>query len=206
MPVEKRDLKKELKQLYNPPSGEPVLVQIPPMNYLMIDGQGDPIAREAQEAIETVYPLAYGIKFAYKKASEVDYGVMPLEGLWWADDMAAFTDSNRAAWKWTYMIMQPEFITGELFTMVLAEVKKKKALPAISKIRFEKLDEGLAAQVMHIGPFSAEGPTVEKLHSFIKDKGYKFDGLEKKHHEIYLSDIRKIDPVKMKTVIRQPVG
>ncbi len=203
--MEKRDLKKELKQLYNPPSAEPVMVQIPPLNYLMIDGRGDPIAREAQEAIETVYPVAYAIKFAYKKAKEVDYGVMPLEGLWWADDMAAFTDSNRGAWKWTYMIMQPEFITKELYEQILSEVKKKKALPAISKIRFETLDEGLAAQVMHIGPFSAEGPTVEKLHTFIKNKGYTFDGLKQKHHEIYLSDIRKIDPVKMKTVIRQPV-
>jgi hypothetical protein len=204
--VEKIDLKKELKHLYNPSSGEPVIIEVPPMNFLMIDGIGDPIAKEAQEAIETVYPVAYTIKFAYKKAKEVDYGVMPLEGLWWADDMSAFTDSNRGAWKWTYMIMQPDFITRDMYEDALAEVKKKKSLPAIKKIRFETLHEGLSAQVMHIGPFSAEGPTVEKLHSFIKGKGYNLDGLKQKHHEIYLSDIRKIDPLKMKTVIRQPLS
>jgi hypothetical protein len=204
--VEKIDFKKELKHLFNPPSREPVLIEIPPINYLMIDGRGDPIAKEAQEAIETVYPVAYTIKFTYKKAREIDYGVMPLEGLWWADDMSSFTNSNRDAWKWTYMIMQPDFITPEIYKEALAEVKKKKSLPAIKKIRFETLNEGLAAQVMHIGPFSAEGPTVEKLHTFIRNKGYSFDGLRQKHHEIYLSDIRKIDPLKMKTIIRQPVA
>ena len=204
--MEKIDLKKELKHLYNPPSGEPVTIEIPPMNYLMIDGKGDPIAREAQEAIETVYPVAYAIKFACKKSQEIDYGVMPLEGLWCADDMSAFTDSNRGAWKWTYMIMQPGFITRDIYEEALAEVKKKKSLPAVKKIRFDTLIEGLAAQVMHIGPFSTEGPTVEKLHTYIRNKGYSFDGLNQKHHEIYLSDIRKIDPLKMKTIIRQPVG
>jgi len=154
--------------------------------------------------VEALYSVSYALKFLIKKgATGVDYGVMPLEGLWWVDDMAEFSVDNKGIWKWTVMIMQPEFVTKELVDKALEEVEKKKNLPALSKIRFESYHEGQSAQIMHIGPFSAEGPTIEKLHGFIKEKGYSLRG---KHHEIYLSDPRRTAPEKMKTVLRQPIN
>lgn len=196
----KIDLKKELKELYNAPM-KPVLVDVPDMNYLTIDGTGDPAtSKEYMDAVRTLYPLAYTIKFTIKK-NGADYGVMPLEGLWWADDMEHFAD-NRDAWKWTSMIMQPAFVTKETFKDAAELVKKKKDLPALDKVRFGPFKEGRAAQVMHIGPYSAEGPTIEALHAFIAERGYERSG---KHHEIYLSDPRKAAAERMKTVIRQPV-
>ncbi len=202
----KIDFKKELKHLYRPPSKEPVIVDVPPMNYLMVDGTGDPnTSQEAKDAIEVLYPVAYALKFMVKKEQAIDYGVMPLEGLWWTDDMAQFTPENKDIWKFTYMIMQPEYVTGDLVDEALEEVKKKKNPSALSRVRFASLHEGLSAQIMHLGPFSAEGPTIDRLHGFIKENGYRFDGLVQKHHEIYLSDIRKAAPEKMKTVLRQPM-
>ena len=202
----KVDLKKELKHLYNPSAKDIVTVDVPAMNYLMVDGTGDPnTAREAMDAIEALYPVAYALKFMVKKEQAIDYGVMPLEGLWWTDDMTQFTPDNKDIWKWTYMIMQPQYVTEEMVQQALEQVAKKKSLPTLSKIRFESLHEGLSAQILHIGPFSEEGPTVQKLHTYIKEKGYTFDGLKQKHHEIYLSDIRRVAPEKMKTVLRQPI-
>jgi hypothetical protein len=196
----KLDLKKELKVLYKPPL-KPVIVDVPAMNYLMIDGMGDPVtSKEYMDAMQTLFPLAYTIKFTVKKQG-TDYGVMPLEGLWWADDMAHFMD-DRSAWKWTSMIMQPSFVTEDIVEAAIEQVRKKKDPPALDRVRFETLEEGRAAQVMHVGPFSAEGPAVEKLHALIAEKGYALSG---KHHEIYLSDFRKAAPEKMKTVIRQPL-
>jgi hypothetical protein len=132
----------------------------------------------------------------------IDYGVMPLEGLWWADDMAAFATGDKSKWKWTLMVMQPEFITMEMVEAAIAEVKKKKDPVALQKVRFESMTEGEAAQIMHIGPFSEEGPNIGRIHNYIKSRGYKLAG---KHHEIYLSDIRKAAPDKWKTVIRLPM-
>ncbi len=204
--MRKIDFKKELKHLYNPPK-EVVLVDVPEMNFLMIDGAGDPnTAQEYKEAIEALYAVSYALKFMIKKVkTAIDYVVMPLEGLWWTDDMTQFVMENKDIWKWTSMIMQPEYVTKNLFNKALEQVKKKKNPPALSKIRFEVLNEGLSAQIMHIGPYSAEGPTVEKLHNYIKEKGYTFEGIRQKHHEIYLSDPRKAAPEKMRTVIRQPI-
>ena len=202
----KIDFKKELKLLYNPSVKEAAIVDVPPMNYLMVDGTGDPnTAQEYKEAIEALYAVAYALKFTIKKEQAIDYGVMPLEGLWWTDDMAQFSPENKDIWKWTAMIMQPEYVTTELVESALEQVAKKKKLPALSKMRFESFHEGLSAQIMHIGPFSAEGPTILKLHAFIKENGYEFDGLTGKHHEIYLSDVRRVAPEKMRTVIRQPM-
>ena len=200
----KIDLKKVFKEFYNPPVKEAVIVDIPLMNYLMIDGMGDPAtSKEYHESIEALYNVAYTLKFMLKnKGKTADYIVPPLEGLWWADDMNAFTLGNREQWKWTSMIMQPEFITRELVEEALEQVRKKKDLPSLSKIKFESLHEGLSAQIMHIGPYSAEGPTIEKLHNFVKENGYVLRG---KHHEIYMSDPRKVAPEKLKTVIRQPI-
>ncbi len=206
--MEKIDFKKELKHLYNPSAKEVVFVDVPEMNFLMIDGMGDPnTSQEYQDAIEALYSVSYTLKFMIKKGeTSIDYVVMPLEGLWWTDDMTQFTTDNKDVWKWTSMIMQPEFVTKDLFDDAVEEVKKKKKnLLALPKICFENFHEGLSAQVMHIGPYSAEGSTIEKLHNFIKENGYEFDGLIQKHHEIYLNDPRRVAPEKMKTVIRQPV-
>jgi len=205
--MRKIDFKKELKHLYKPPK-EVALVDVPEMNFLMIDGVGDPNTAQAyKDVIEALYAVSYALKFMIKKGkTAIDYIVMPLEGLWWTDDMTKFTTENKDIWRWTSMIMQPEYVTKNLFNKALKQVKKKKNPPALSKIRFESLHEGLSAQIMHIGPYSAEGPTIEKLHRFIKEKGYTFEGLRQKHHEIYLSDPRKATPEKMKTIIRQPVN
>lgn len=202
--MEKLDLKKTLKHLYNPPSKDVVSVDVPSMRFLMIDGQGDPnTSAEYAQAIEALYSASYAIKFAAKKGElGIDYGVMPLEGLWWADDMSAFADSDRDEWLWTMMIMQPDVVPDELVSDTLAAVAEKKPVPGFARMRFEPFAEGLSAQVMHIGPFSEEAPNIERVHDFIASSGHTRFG---KHHEIYLSDIRKAAPSKWKTVIRQPM-
>jgi len=200
--MEKKDYKKELKGLYNPSVKEISEIIVPKMNFLMIDGKGDPnTSKEFTDAIETLYPVAYGIKFGIKKSTGFDFGVMPLEGLWWAEDMNDFANGNRDNWFWTLMIMQPEVVTHEMYEKIVQEVREKKNPPMIDKIRFEPYDEGKSAQVMYIGPFSEEGPVIIKMHEFINNAGGKLKG---KHHEIYLSDPRRTKPEKLKTVLRQP--
>ncbi len=203
--MEKIDYKKQLKHLYGPSATKVEMVDVPHMNFLMVDGEGDPnTSKSFCDAIEALYPLSYTLKFMVKKGPlAIDYGVMPLEALWWADDMSAFSTGNKDAWKWTMMIMQPDFVTGEMVASAIADVKKKKSPVALPKVRFEALAEGTAAQIMHIGPFAEEGPTIEKVHQFIDKRGCTRTG---KHHEIYLSDMRKVDPQKWKTVIRQPMA
>jgi hypothetical protein len=199
--MDKIDFKKELKQLYTAPTKEAAIIEVPEMNFLMVDGQGSPQSMQYQEAIEAVYPVAYTLKFAIKKTQGIDYGVMPLEGLWWADDMSKFIE-NRDLWKWTAMIMQPKYVTADLFTEAVKQVRRKKAPAALDKVRFECYHEGKAAQIMHVGPFSTEGPNVQKVHEIIKGSDCQLSG---KHHEIYLSDFRKTAPEKLKTIIRQPM-
>ena len=173
------------------------------MNFLMVDGFGDPNMQEYQEAIETLYAVSYALKFMVKKGEQaVDYGVLPLEGLWWVDDMSQFSEENKEAWKWTSMIMQPEYVTEELFNRAVEEVSKKKNPPALPKLRFESFHEGVTVQLMHVGHYSAEKPNIERLHRFIEEKGH---GLRGKHHEIYLTDPRRMAPEKMRTILRQPI-
>ncbi len=200
--MEKIDYKQAFKYLYLPTAKSVVKVIVPPMNFLMVDGAGDPnTSPDYQAVVEALFSTAYAIKFMVKKGpAALDYGVMPLEGLWWADDMTSFSVEAKSDWKWTMMIMQPAPVTRELVDDAL-KTGKKKGLAAISRLRFETFDEGLCAQTLHVGPFSAEGPTVARVHDFIDGHGRR----RGKHHEIYLSDIRKADPVKWKTVIRQPV-
>ncbi len=201
--MSKVDLKKDLKHLYNPSAQEVSVVDVPPMNFLMIDGAGDPnVSLEYQQAMEALFSLSYALKFRVKKSNGVDYAVMPLEGLWWTDDPGQFSMSNKGIWKWTAMIMQPEYVTGQLFAAALAEARRKKDLVALDRVRFESCHEGLSAQIMHIGPYAAEEPTIARLHSFIRENGYELNG---KHHEIYLSDPRRTAPEKLRTVLRQPV-
>ena len=199
----KVDLKQQLKHLYQPSAKEVVLVEVPPMNYLMVDGEGDPNTSQAYaDAVAALYAVAYTVKFMVKKGPlAIDYGVMPLEGLWWTADMANFSVDDKSTWQWTMMIVQPDFVTATLVNAAIADVKKKKTPAAIAKVRFAALIEGTCAQILHIGPFSAEGPTIEKVHQFIAARG----NLHGKHHEIYLSDIRKADPARWKTIIRQPM-
>lgn len=201
----KIDHKKEMKEFYQSSAKEPKFVELPKLNYLMIDGKGDPnTAREYKDAVETLFPVAYSIKFAIKKGIEaVDYSVMPLEGLWWVEEMTDFSIERKDDWLWTAMIMQPDFVTGEHFNSALESVEKKKNPPALNKIKFEEYAEGFSAQIMHIGPYAAEAPTIQKLHTFITNSNCDLRG---KHHEIYLSDPRRADPSKMKTIIRQPAG
>lgn len=203
--MEKIDFKKELQHLYNPSSRDFSLVEVPEMQFLMVDGHGDPNTAQAyQDAVEVLYAVAYKLKFMSKKQVGKDYVVPPLEGLWWADDMETFTVRlDKSAWGWTMMIMQPDWITPEMFTQAVAEVQKSKDLPALSKVRLERYAEGLAVQILHIGSYDDEAPTLARLHQeFIPQNGYVEAG---KHHEIYLGDPRKTAPEKLKTVLRQPV-
>jgi hypothetical protein len=199
------DLKRELKALYNPPATEVVFVDVPPMNYLMIDGAGDPnVSPEYQTAIETLYAVSYALKFALKRsAAGLDYVVMPSEGLWWAEDMEQFSMANKDDWRWTMIIAQPPEVDENLLAEVGAQTAKKKALPALARLRFEKLAEGRCAQIMHHGAYEAEAPTMARLHECIAAAGYRRSG---KHHEIYLSDPRRTAEEKMRTVLRQPVS
>jgi hypothetical protein len=199
--MSKIDYKKELKYLYGPSKKEVVVVDVPEMNFLMVDGEGAPDNQAYQAAVEVLFSLSYTLKFMVKKGQGVDYGVMPLEGLWWAEDMTQFSVGKKDEWLWTMMMMQPEVVTEALFAEAVAQVQKKKNLAALSQIRWQPFAEGCAAQIMHLGPFTEEGPTVARLHTFIDERG----GLRGKHHEIYLSDIRKGNPQKWRTVIRQPM-
>ena len=202
--MENIDYKKIYSAFYNPSKKEFSIVNIPKMNFLMIDGIGDPNTSQSfQEAIEALYAVSYKLKFMVKKGSlEIDYKVMPLEGLWWAGDMQAFTTSRKDDWLWTLMIMQPDIIKEDMVKDALNDVERKKNPPAISKMHFESYEEGPSAQILYIGPYADEGPTIERLHAFITQGGYKPSG---KHHEIYLSDFRRVDPSRNKTVIRQPM-
>lgn len=202
--MQKIDYKKELKHLYKPSGRKIGIVDVPQMNFLMIDGQGDPnTAQDYKDAIEALFSVSYTLKFQIKKSDiAVDYGVMPLEGLWWADDMSRFSIEDKSDWRWTALIMQPEYVTAELVQETIRQVEKKKGLPALPKIRFEAFAEGKAAQLLYTGPYSEEEPTIDALHRFIEEQGYQRSG---KHHEIYLSDFRRTAPEKLKTVIRQPI-
>jgi hypothetical protein len=197
------DLKKDLKDLYRATSKSVAVVDVPELRFLMIDGQGDPnTAPEYAEAVQALFSVSYTAKFMVKKGPMAkDYAVMPLEGLWWADDMRAFTTANKAQWKWTMMILQPDFVPDELIHEATGEVLKKKKLPGVDRLRLERFHEGRCAQVLHVGPFSEEGPAIERVHAYITERS----GLRGKHHEIYLSDVRRVDPAKWKTILRQPL-
>jgi hypothetical protein len=175
----------------------------------MVDGAGNPnTSPDYAEAVQALYSMAYTLKFKVKKEMGIDYPVMALEGLWWGVDMNSFSAEKKDDWLWTMMISTPDFITPALVETARAEAAKKKSLPALPRLRLEAFTEGLSAQLMHIGPYSAEAENIQKLHEFIHAHGYRFDGdaSQQKHHEIYLSDPRKTAPEKMKTIIRQPVA
>ncbi len=201
--MKKIDYKKELKSFYKASAKQVEIVDVPAMHFLMIEGQGDPnVSQSFQEAVEALFSLAYALKFMIKKGeAAIDYGVMPLEGLWWADDMEDFCVARKDRWKWSLRIMQPEIVDADLVQNARLQVEKKKHPAALPLVRYASFTEGKAAQILHVGPFSDEGPTVEKLHAFIAQKGGERTGM---HHEIYLSDMRRTAPERLKTLIRQP--
>lgn len=202
--MKKLDVKKQWKDLYGTKAGAIVAVNVPPLTYLMVDGEGDPnTAQSYQEAIEALFSLSYTLKFSLKKSPRaIDYGVMPLEGLWWADDPRGFSQAEKSSWKWTAMILQPDVIAQAEVDAAFEQVRKKKNPAALDRVRFATLEEGPSAQVLYIGAFSEEGPTIQRIHDFIHAAGKELRG---KHHEIYLSDPRRTAPEKLKTIIRQPM-
>lgn len=196
------DLKKTMKEFYSPSARDISFVDVPAMQFLMLDGKGDPnTAQSYREAIEALYSASYTLKFMLKKTGAIpDYSVMPLEGLWWTEG-EGFDYNNKDAWHWTAMIAQPEFITDEQAAAAIGQAGAKKSLPGLAKLRFETFQEGPSAQIMYVGPYAGEGPVIQRIHAAIHDSGHELRG---KHHEIYLGDPRRTAPEKLKTVIRQP--
>lgn len=198
----KIDSKRALGTLYRP-ARTPEFVDVPEMTFLMIDGAGDPNKSAAfEDAIGALYSASFTAKFMLREHMGIDYMVMPLEGLWWSDDPVNFQIGNTAEWKWTMMIAQPDSLTPELFDAVIAKASLKTPTDAIANLRLERFNEGRCAQLMHIGPYDTEGPSIALLHDFVADHGYLIHG---KHHEIYLGDPRRSAPETLRTVLRQPV-
>ena len=199
----KIDLKQELKQFYRPSGGAIGVVDVPAISFLMVDGTGDPNTAQAyKDAIEALFSVAYTLKFARKKAGKgPDFAVMPLEALWWSDDMSDFIRGDKNRWQWTAMMALPDFVAAKDVAEAKEQAAAKKELPALAALRLERFREGPAAQILYTGPFADEGPTIEAIHRFIADSGKTLSG---RHHEIYLSDFRRTAAAKLKTIIRQP--
>ncbi|MCQ1993840.1 GyrI-like domain-containing protein [Arthrobacter sp. zg-Y1171] len=202
--MEKFDLKRSYPELYSPGGRDFTLVDVPIMHYLAVDGHGDPnTSPEYTRALERLYPVAYSLKFASKDELEADFTVGPLEGLWRAEDPEAFSRRDKGSWDWTMLIAQPEWITPEMVDAAVASVAAKKEVPGLDQVRLLTLTEGLAAQILYIGPYDDEGPVLARLHgSWMPERGLTFNG---DHHEVYLSDPRRAAPEKLRTVLRQPV-
>jgi hypothetical protein len=200
----KVDFKATYKELYAPKRGVFSLVTVPKFNYLMVDGEGDPNASpEYVEAIEALYSVSYTLKFHSKIELDRDYVVPPLEGLWWSADLNAFRNRSKDNWKWTMMVMLPDWLGQAEVDLAVQKVREKNPKIKVERLRVEALEEGLSVQTMHFGSYEDETPTLLKLHDdWIPQNGFK-ETL--KHHEIYLGDPRKTEPSKLKTVLRQPV-
>jgi hypothetical protein len=201
------DIVKLHKPLYSPSAKHPAIVEVPALAFLMVDGRGDPGTSEAyHEALEALYGVAYTLKFSLKKAdAERDFKVAPLEGLWWADAAAptmAELQRDRDSWNWTMMIAVPDEVTADEVTAAAGAAARRKELAAAPLVRLERLEEGLAAQFLHVGPYAEEAPTIARLHEFVIAQGYELRG---RHHEIYLGDPRRTAPERLKTVLRHPV-
>ena len=186
----------------------PALVRVPPLSFAMVDGHGDPnTSAEYAAAVQAVYGLSWTLKFMLKSEQGLTNKVGPLEGLWWSDSPEAFATGPGPDWCWTTLIAQPDEVTPDLFERARGEVERKRGpSEALTQARLETYDEGLCGQVLHVGPFSAEGPTIMRLHTFIHDHGLVFDGRHQKHHEIYLSDVRRAAPERWRTILRQPAS
>jgi hypothetical protein len=197
------DLKRERRELYTA-ARTPAVVDVPELPYLMIDGHGDPNTAPAYPAaVSALYAVAYTIRFALKRGpAALDAPVMPLEGLWWTADMATFSTEDKSDWDWTMLIAVPPQADDGFVADARAAAAGKKPLAEIDRVRLDRYHEGPAAQVLHVGPYRAEGPTIAALHAFIAEQGYELSG---KHHEIYLGDPNRTAPEKLRTIIRQPM-
>lgn len=206
------DLKKQFKHLYQPSAKKIEAIQIPELQFIMIDGaiekgQAPGTSPMFAEATQALYGLAYTLKFMLKKrkTNAFDYPVMPLEGLWWVED-GFFDITVKDNWFYTLMIMKPEIITQTLFEEAREQVRKKKGdREMLNKLRLANFEEGLCVQVMHIGPYATEPATIDRMREFMKENKMQDNVTNSKHHEIYISDPRKAAPDKMKTVLRHPV-
>lgn len=206
--MDKLDYKKEYKDLYLP-GNKPVVIDVPEMSFIMVDGEGAPESEEYKNAIELLYGLSFTIKMSYKSGKNIEgyfqYVVPPLEGLWWIEG-EVFDLKKRSDWLWTSMIRQPEFVTEEVFNWAAESLKRKKPELDIKKAHFRKFTEGLCVQSMHIGPYADEPKTQELMKEFMQENNLKDEtGQIRKHHEIYLSDPRRVKPERLKTVLRHPV-
>jgi len=202
--TDKIDLTKTLDS-YRAKRGEFRILDVPARRYLMIDGHGDPNSSPAYtSALEALYPVAYKLKFASRRTLDRDYTVPPLEGLWTADDLDAFTTArDKSLWDWTMMILVPDWIGAELVDAAVAEVGAKKPPARLGEVRLQTLTEGCCVQTLHVGPFDDEGPVLDRMHhEFIPSQGLRLSGT---HHEIYVSDFRRTAPAKLRTILRQPV-
>ena len=207
--MEKLDLKKELKYLYNPSVKKAEIVEVPRLKFLMIDGRIEPgmgpgTSPEFMEKMMAVYGAAYTLKFTSKlrKENPIDYPVMALEGLWWVED-GNFDINIKDNWIYTLMMLQPEHISQDMLADALAQIRKKRGdNPALAQLRLEEFEEGLCVQMMHLGPYATEPATIEKMHAYAREQGYT---LHHKHHEIYMGDPRRAQPEKLKTILRHPV-
>lgn len=202
--MDKTDLKKTLDS-YRCDTGRFRILDVPEMSYLMVDGTGAPTSSAFGEAIQTLMPVAYTLKFSSKRELDRDFVVPPLEGLWWADDMESFTAArDKSLWRWTLMTLVPDWIDQDAYDRAVAQVAGKTAPVRLGDLRFERLSEGLCVQTLHVGSFDDEGPVIERMHhEFVPENGLRLTG---KHHEIYLSDFRKVAPEKLRTILRQPVA
>ncbi|TFB96762.1 hypothetical protein E3O42_16600 [Cryobacterium adonitolivorans] len=200
------DVKRELRALYAPKNRDWETLVVPPQRFLAVDGSGDPNTATAYvEAVEALYAVAYTVKFTKKRGGGRDLVVGPLEGLWYADDASVFTARDKAAWSWTMLISVPDWVgDADVDDAIAAARTKKKALPALDRVRIERLDEGLCAQLLHVGSYDDEAPALARLHGEVLPA----EGLRERdrHHEVYLGDPRKTAPEKLKTVVRQPVS
>ena len=202
---EKTDVEKSL-DAYQARRGRFRLLDVPDLQYLMVDGRGDPNTSPAfVEAVETLYPVAYTVKFASKRELGRDYVVPPLEGLWWADDMEAFTsERDKSRWDWTLMVLVPDWIGPEMVTDAIERVGAKERPARLGDLRRGTLSEGRCVQTLHVGSFDDEAAVLARMHhEFIPENGLRMVGT---HHEIYLSDVRRVDPEKRRTILRQPVA
>lgn len=205
--ADKLDYKKEYKDLYMPKG--PMLIDVPAMGFIMVDGKGAPEGDEYHNAMQALYALTFTIKMSKMSGMQpegyFEYVVPPLEGLWYGEK-GDFELGNRDEWLWVSMIRQPEFVTEDVFSWAADECRRKKPEVDITKAHFEIFTEGLCVQAMHRGPYSEEPATIELLHRFMEESGLRnMTGRERKHHEIYLGDPRKCAPEKLRTVLRLPV-
>lgn len=201
---DKVDLKRSIPS-YTAPRGRFELIEVAPLRYLAIDGSGDPnTSAEYAAALATLFPVAYALKFFSKRELDRDYTVMPLEALWWAEDMDAFTTArDKSLWSWTALNLVPEWITDAHIDAVREQVAARGAAPALDLLRVETLSEGLCVQTLHVGSYDDEAPVLARLHDeFIPAEGLAMTG---RHHEIYLNDARRTAPEKLRTILRQPV-